>query len=348
MGQWDTLKSGSVDRAVRKGLADDLELSHPEVVSIIQSTLSNGIVSGAELDDLTHVAAVSRSISPRSRALLTNFVSQVKTTLGGPGPYWLRTDGHKYAAEMVCEFLKRSPGTYFPKLHRDDVGIGLLMRIANPGLLNQGQASLCGPTALMFNLATDKPAAYVRFAIDLFEKGKAMIWRLQIEPGSDVRNYLPPAGSIPQVDWLTMASIRDSENAFFDYDSVDDEFAGITLPGELAHWFRRAGYSDVTERTNVYFNKGSGTLDEADRLYAAGYRVCLFIGINMLSGSNQTKGSSTAEHWVVLRSRVTRTGGNVSLKVFTWGDGTYQVPQRGTLSEGDFYGNFYGFVAAKP
>ena len=43
---------------------------------------------------------------------------------------------------------------------------------------------------------------------------KAKLGRLSIEPGSDARNY-DPKGKIPQVDWLTMASIRDSENWLF-------------------------------------------------------------------------------------------------------------------------------------
>ena len=235
----------------------------------------------------------------------------------------------------------------FPNLDRNEVWVGLLMRIAHPGVLDQGGASLCGPTALMHAVATDRPGEYARFAIDLYETGKAKLGRLMIEPGKDARNFTPN-GKIPQVDWLTMASIRDSENWLFDYDDVEDEFEGITLPGELAHWFRKAGYSDVRNVTNVVFNKGTGTLDDADRLYAAGYRVCLFIGINMLSGSSQTSGSTTAEHWVVLRSRVVRTGGNVRLTVFTWGTGNHEVPQRGILSLEDFYRNFYGFVAAKP
>jgi hypothetical protein len=39
MGQWDNLKSGSVARGLRKGLGDDLILSHAEVVDIIRGTL---------------------------------------------------------------------------------------------------------------------------------------------------------------------------------------------------------------------------------------------------------------------------------------------------------------------
>lgn len=346
---WDDLKSGSVDRALRKGLAGDRILDHSEVVDIIRSTLSNGIVSSSELHDLSIVASNSRSISPWSKELLEKFVNQVNSTKPVKGPYSLPLEKHRFAAGMVCDFLKRSGWIYFPKLNRNEVGVGMLMRIANPGILKQGGASLCGPAALLFNVAHDNPAQYARFAIDLFEKGRARIGRLLIEPGKDVRNFLPPtASSMHQVDWMTMASIRDSENWVLDYDTYEKAFAGMTLPGELAHWFRLAGYSDVREETNLYFNKGTGTIDDANRLFAKGYVIVMFINAQMLEAKNQTESSNIPNHWVVLRSEIDRTGGKVKLEAFTWGVGKYQIPGVGDqLSVDDFLKNFYGYVAGK-
>lgn len=172
--------------------------------------------------------------------------------------------------------------------------------------------------------------------------------RLLIEPGKDIRNYLPPVSAIAPIDWMTMASIRDSENWFLDYDNADKEFAGITMPGELAQWFRLAGYSDVREETNLYFRKGAGTVDDTNKLFNQGYRICVFINAQMLEATEQTETSRHADHWVVLRSPIARSGDNVSLKVFTWGQGEYQIPQRGDLSVHDFLNNFYGYVAGKP
>lgn len=44
-------------------------------------------------------------------------------------------------------------------------------------------------------------------------------------------------------------------------------------------------------------------------------------------------------HWVVLRSRIDRAGGNVKMKIFTYGDGDYQVPKKGVLPLDDFLMN---------
>jgi hypothetical protein len=362
-GQWDNLQSGSVDKALRKALDGDLSISHPEVVEIIRSTLSNGLVSASELDDLSLIAATSRSLEPRSKAILEKFVSDVKTMDGGKGPYRLPTDKHVFAANMTCDFLKRKGRSYFSRLERDEIGLGMLMRLAYPGLLKQGDASVCGPAALLFSVLSDNPVQYARYAIDLYEKGKGNIGRILVEPSKDVRSHLPPSTAlIHAVDWMTMASLRDSENYFMGFDSLETEIgnlkipgessktqlAGITLPGELAHWFRLSGYSDVREETNLVSNKGTRTVDGANALFAKGYRMVLLIGAQMLESKEQTDGSRVANHWVVQRSLINTSGGSVSAKVFTWGQGEYNIPQGAELSVADFLKNFYGYVAAKP
>jgi hypothetical protein len=357
-GQWDNLKSGSVEKALRKALSGDLTIEHAEAIDIIRATLSNGYVSASELDDLTTIKATSKSISPRTKKLLENFVAKAKGLDGGKGPYRLPTDKHVFAANMTCDFLQKTRRTAFPKLDLDEVGVGMLMRIASPGLVQQGDASLCGPAVFMFNLLTDNPVQYARFAIDLFSTGKGKIGRLQIEPGKDVRNHSP--GKIDQVDWLTMASLRDSENWFLDYDvskdRIDMRISGMTPPGELAKWFRLAGFSDIRNETNLtnITHKGAATVNDANELWANGYRVCLFISGNMMAEDEQSsRGDITTRHWIVQRSRIDLSGGKAKLKVFSWGEGNYEIPhpnwqgKKRDLSDDEFLQNFYGYVAAK-
>jgi hypothetical protein len=358
---WDNLKSGSVERAMRRGMVGDNKLDNDEVVDIIRATLQNGIVSKSELDDIKNVATQAKSISPWSRELLNKFYDQITSAAGSRGPYSLPSDGHKYAANTICDFLKRFGTTFFPKLSRNEVGVGLLARVANPGIIRQGYSSLCGPVALLFNVASDSPAGYAKFAIDLFEKGQAKIGRLEIKPGSDARNYLPPEFvtvdgkrkqvNVHQADWLTMASIRDSENFLLDYDSVEDEVAGATTAGGLAQWFRLAGYRDVADHTSL-IDHGSityKTIEQANSLLDKGHRVVLMINGQLLDAAEQTTaGTILDRHWVVLRKPIDRSGGNIKATVFTWGEGEYKIPQGAPLSESDFFKNFFGFVSAKP
>lgn len=346
---WDNITDPAFKKAMTAAMADDNKIDYDEAIEIVRHVLSDGFVSPAEINDLESLAKNSKSLPTAARDLIKSFVFDLKWEQKNHREYRLSDDKHQFAVNMVCDFLKRSGRVHFKKLNRYEVGVGLLMRLANPGLIRQGEASLCGPAALLFNIANSTPILYVRYAIDLFEKGKASLGRIYVNPGSDVRNYSPPGA---QVDWLTMASLRDSENWFLDYDSAGKELAGITLPGELMDWFRKAGYRDVREDTNLSaaFTKGKATIDEANRLLAAQYCVCLFIGASMLEEKNQAKKGSIADrHWVVQRTRIEYAGDNVSFKVFTWGDGEYKVPEGSKrLSYDQFTNNFYGYVAAKP
>ena len=306
-GQWGEFRSGSVPRALREALADDHFLNQVKVVEILRSTLSNGTVSTSELTDLQTVADKSRSIMPRSKTMLELFVKKAKE-IGKRGPFKL-TSNRLYAANLVCDFLRRSGHGRW--LDRDEVGVGMLMRIAYPSSLNQNSTNLCGPASILFNLLRDRPGAYARFAIDMYERGEAKMVDISIEPKGDLLSYSPPSWKIDPVDWLTLASIRNSNDWFIHYDSADGEFSGATSPMELAYWFTRAGYSDVKEDANfVRHQRDTENMDEASRLFSAGYRVCLLIDDPMVKEGTQAESGSRVlkdRHWVVLQSRIDRS-----------------------------------------
>jgi hypothetical protein len=279
--------------------------------------------------------------------MLTTFVTEVGSNIQGKNS--LTTYKQQWAADRTCDFLKGSGGTSFPHLDRDEVGIGLLMRIANPGMLNQGQAGVCGAAVMLFSVAKDNPGKYAQYTIDLYEKGKAHIEGFDIEPGADVRNYTLPADAfMAPVDWMTMASLRDSENWIYHFNSFDDKDSGTTAD-EVEKWFKKAGYSDVRRETNDIYSQDADNADDASRLFGQGYSVVLFIHSNMLKPDKQTNKSRGASHVVVLQSPIDRSGGKVRFKVFTWGQRDFQVPH-GTadLSLDDFLENYYGYVAGKP
>ena len=359
--QWDNVGTKAVNKALRE-TATDQQLSHADAVSIVRGTLTDGYITPYEMDDLKEIANASRTLPPRSKKMLTLLAEKIKTSEETKGPFWLMSDQHRFAAQMVCDFLERSGAGKFPNLDRDEVGVGMLMRITKPSLVDQDEGSLCGPAALLFSVLTDAPIAYARYAIDLFEKGKAKLYKLEIEPSTDCRNFRPPA-SMAHVDWLTMASLRDSENYFLDYDSVSEKkggLQGITTAPELARWFKRAGFSDIRNGVgdgvvpgqvlkDALTEKGPANVNEANKLFDQGYRVCLFINAGMLKEKEQaTKGSLLDRHYVVQRSPIDLSNGNVRLQVFTYGEGNRQIPQGNTpLPHAHFFQNFFGYVAAK-
>lgn len=286
-----------------------------------------------------------------------------------PGPVGMRTGAAVPAADgsdsrpltreqraeaLVHAFASRPGGGVFTKIVRRRVAEGLMVRIWVPSAINQGTSSTCGPAALLYDLAVRDPEAYVQYVISLYENGLGRIGALEVRPGSDLKAF-DPQGRVEASDWIALASLRDSENWFFDYQEDSDAFAGITLPGELEGWFRKAGYSDVVNEARAIVDQEEENIRAADAHFALGYRVCLFIHSNMLNKSSQGSGSATADHWVVQTGSVTfgvapvegEVKKTIALQIYTWGEGRRAVPQSGILPLDDFLDNYYGFVAAR-
>lgn len=342
---WSEIKSRKIRDAFRTALSDDKQLSHSEVVNVLRRALDDGDLSSEEISDLNNVAKNSETITPRSKHMLVNLAYEAYL-VRSYGPINFSTSRQKYATDILCAFLKRMGQPYFPRLDRDLVGIHLLLRVSNPNIINQQNAGLCGPVSFLYSLAFDSPAAYAKFGIDLYERGEAKIGRATIKPSSDCRHYLPPP-PMTHGEWLTAGSLRDSENFFFDYDSVGA--SGGTSNSEVARWFERAGYTHVHHEDNIVMSRDAGEINRINTYYDKGYRILLRINSKLLKKDKQADSSYRGNHFVVLRSPITVTGQTVRFTVYTWGMGQWNIPAQGTqLSPGGFLEHWYGYVAAKP
>lgn len=261
------------------------------------------------------------------------------------------------AQAKVAAFASGSGAAAFKKISRAAVAHGLTARLADPNGINQAGSSLCGPSVLIRRIAATDPVAYVTFVIDLYQTGQGHIGDLKAKAGDDLRDY-DPGGRIDPADWIPIASLRDSNNWFFDYQDVNDAVAGITMPSALESWFRKVGYHDIINETNVLFNKDEACLRRASELWAKDYWVCLFINAQMIEPEDEQKNehpshshSTTPDHWVALTSAVDITPDKKSVKftVYSWGEGHHPVPATAsdTLSLKEILNNFYGFVAVR-
>jgi hypothetical protein len=283
------------------------------------------------------------------------------------GPKLAIPTDQQEALGLVDAMLARTGPVAFSGFRREDIGLGLRARILNPGLINQGGAGLCPVASILFTLAQSDPVGYATLVIDLLEKGQGRLDQWEIRPRMDLRAYTPPAGVVSGVDWIPLASIRDSENWIFHYNEVDssdswlrklggwDMWNGGAHPGELAKWFRKLGYTDVINETNGFITKDRATLEEAGRKRQKGYKVVLSIDAGVLDADVLEKPApgllSQSNHFVVLTSPVviSASGGNtvVDLTVFTWGQGRWPVRPGGKPMPLDrFLKYFYGYVAA--
>ena len=130
-----------------------------------------------------------------------------------------------YAMSLIQNFPALPKGRPFPRIDEADIITGLHDRVLDPTKQNQGAAGLCGPAAFFYCVLNYKPELYVQYVIDLFTTGKARIGSLEVKPGAGCRVYQPPTDKIAAVDWVALASLRDSDNFVMDMSSVDDEVA---------------------------------------------------------------------------------------------------------------------------
>jgi hypothetical protein len=256
---------------------------------------------------------------------------------------------------MVREFAARTGASAFPQLRRVEVAGDLLLRVDAPHTVAQGASSLCGSAAFLFNLIKANPMAYAKYVIDLYEKGDAWIGKLHVTPSAACK--ASNGKGVRPVDWISLASLRDSSNKAYTYSSAADEIAGITLPSTVTSWFHTCGYyKAVEDDTGLVYTTDLECLKHARNHWNAGLWPCLFVNAGIL----QPASPSTPNHWVVLLSDVLvdgkplsslksgdhgytkTTSRQVKFRVFSWG-GVFAVD----MPVKSFVQYFYGFVVPK-
>jgi hypothetical protein len=264
--------------------------------------------------------------------------------------YWKAQEERvKNALKTIDEFARDTSQPQFPGISRASVVEGLKERVAKPSTLDQNQASLCGPAAYLYCLLNCQPDWFCKYVSDLYNKGYSRIHHLVVKPSADCRNYTPPKSKIADVDWIALASLRDSENSFFDYQDADDTASGATRPGLLAQWFAKGGFGSVQNNTNFVFSKGLPTLLDAMQKMRLGHYVCLFVNDNLLDANEFKTNTYHANHWVVLDGLFNQVvDSDIRFPVYTWGD-IHSIPRGNRkMTRDDLSKNFYGYVSGIP
>lgn len=288
-----------------------------------------------------------------------------------------RFSGPSTPQTLLADFARRNPPCKYsilknagPSLVSSQSMVNqLLKRIKDPYVIDQGYSSLCGPNVVMRCLAESRPLEYVSYVLDLYEFGEAKIGDLVVKPSLaclNATNKRVGSGksSIAAADWIALASLRDSENGIFDYQSTNNQVSGITLPSTVEHWFKKIGYTNVANRTNLFWDKGLDTLVKAQKAYASGHHVCLFINAKLVSLPFSTM--LTPNHWVVLSDNIKVDGRalhtipsnelddldekDIEVKVSTWGRSQLKLDKRNATSKitvDEFTDYFFGYIAAK-
>jgi hypothetical protein len=198
----------------------------------------------------------------------------------------------------------------------------------------------------MFSVATRDPEMYAQYVMDLFDKGQAQFGTMTVKPGDPCRNYDPTR--IDPVDWIALASLRDSENRYMSFAAVDNDAAAITGPTSMVKWFRAAGYATVHSSTQLFGDmvKEDHEIMRAGSARMQGCDVCLLVNSKMLDSMDSL--SVTPDHWIVLTKpvKLDMKKREIAVEIFTWGS-IRTLPDTGVANLDDFLKNYYGYVAAR-
>lgn len=243
----------------------------------------------------------------------------------------------------IDDFAKKKEKGVFPNISRNEVAQGLRERVKQPELIDQGNSSLCGPAALMFCVLSKSAKLYVNYVTSLYDTGQAALGDspgIFVKPGQDCKSCAP-GSELPAVDWVALASLRDSENDLIDYQDPSDKVGGITSPSMLSVWLKLCGFEARANETNIYFTKDKENLVEASDKFRKQHTVCLLCKGDTVNG---IKGglASTPSHWVVMTRPASFNKDMVALEVFTWGR-----KRNLNMKLSTFLSTYFGYVSGK-
>jgi hypothetical protein len=234
------------------------------------------------------------------------------------------------------------------------------MEISNrqvmPNLINQSTTSLCGYACFSHVIAEHYKEEYKNLVKDLFFYGEAFYGKSKylIKPHStifadiydinpnDIDNYptqskkskfpnLYPPLPMAQADYILLSSLRNSENAFFSYDGVDDGelvdgSSSMTLPSEIVKLLHRmTSISLKNIKDNTTFNPFADTFklfEEMQSDFNDGNICFMLINMNFIYQAKTSLNTSLyPEHWIIYQgNESTNASGNYVFDVFTWGE----------------------------
>ncbi|WP_313108907.1 hypothetical protein [Atlantibacter sp.] len=218
---------------------------------------------------------------------------------------------------------------------------------------NQYYSMLCGPAAFFYCLMMDRFDVYSQLVWDLWSNGKGALGSFLIKPSENTMKVkdLFGGGQRPRVsaiDWITMASLRDSSNNLLQYESVGDKVSAITLWGDIEKWMVSVGAKKTF--SNISMTHSSiADIFKLNSLVNDDNHIISLISAGMLQLGADVP---FKDHWIVWGGKLKLLNGNditsdtklseyVSLKLFSWGEVKENSLKKG-LTLGDFLNYTFG------
>lgn len=196
---------------------------------------------------------------------------------------------------------------------------------------DQYYTMLCGPAAYFYCLMIDRFDIYEVFIWNLWSYGKAKLGSMNIIPHEKTKKNEDLFGGftfprISAIDWISMASLRDSSNKLLDYESVSNKVSAITLWDDIERWMISLGSKKIFSNISLKHSE-INDICKLNSFINGNVHVISLISAGMLQ-----KGADVPfkDHWIVWDGKLKLLNGDditlstdkkelVSLRLFSWG-----------------------------
>jgi hypothetical protein len=196
----------------------------------------------------------------------------------------------------LSNFQNSSAAGVWPFISKPELLGDIRRTVANPFNVSQEATVLCGPAAILFELASRQPVRYVEVCQQLYETGEFKSRSKIVRPSKTLRESRVPSG-ITLADWILMATLRDTENAIFDVEATSGPIAmGITTPWEMKGWtFEILAYDKVAYQSTYLYGEFEA-MREASNIVKRGGVAFLMIHSAMLG--QEAPAVAFPNHWI--------------------------------------------------
>lgn len=246
-------------------------------------------------------------------------------------------------------------------------------RVKEPWNINQASTSLCGMACIFYLMAKQDGAGYKKFVLELHQKGEAEYNGYKIKPGhtfyQDSFFDMNPQSSkypprIPQADWISLASTRNSESTGYAYEGrAGENFDAINYPDIMIRLKNKfLAYSDVVDKTYpvssnlsifgigdslpIYILKDKlDKLIEIQKAWQEGYKISILILSDMLDDKTSYAPNVANLHWITYEGDIwiDEAAGTYTFSYWCWGE----KPKKRAFKREVFNTNYYGYIKAK-
>ncbi|XDZ50148.1 PAAR domain-containing protein [Neisseriaceae bacterium CLB008] len=210
-----------------------------------------------------------------------------------------------------------------------------LPNLASPSI-QQGPSSLCGPACFAFCLLQDRPDHYVATILSLWQHGQAQLGQQRLQPRPTTlrpKNFTRADSHgqrthLPIIDWIFLASLKDSSNKLLPYATPHHKTAGITFWFHLDRWFHAVG----APKLNHYYaplGSHSRQIAQLNQQHPDHHLIAL-VGAGLLHNGH----GRLSNHWIVLTKppvyaqQPPLADTHTRLQLFSWG----QCSEQGRLN----------------